>query len=128
VAFPRLSALAARGGESELSEAFHELAQMVVVILAPAAWVLAFFAEPLLFAWTRDAVVSSAAAPFLEVLAVAGLLKGCMTLPYTLQLAMGRTRSIVGSYAAMLVLFVPVGPISVLCSTAPSQRRMHGWQ
>jgi O-antigen/teichoic acid export membrane protein len=107
VAFPRLSELAARGGAPELSEAFHDLAQMIVVALAPAAWVLALFAEPLLFAWTRDAAISSAAAPFLAVLAIAGLLKGCMTLPYTLQLAMGRPRRIVGSYAVMLVVFVP---------------------
>jgi O-antigen/teichoic acid export membrane protein len=107
VAFPRLTELAARGDNAALSAEFHQLAQMVVLTLAPVAWVVALFAEPLLFAWTRDGVLSSGASPFLAVLAIAGLLKGCMTLPYTLQLATGRSRAIAGSYAAMLVVFVP---------------------
>ena len=107
VGFARFAALAARRERAAITETFHRLAQGTIVLLAPAAFTLGLFAEPLLQAWTGDPTLSRAAAPVLALLAVGGLLKGCMSVPYTLSFASGRAFEIVLAYSAMLAVFVP---------------------
>jgi O-antigen/teichoic acid export membrane protein len=107
VALPRFTELASRRGDPALAQAFHGLARMVALLMAPAAWVMALYAEPLLFTWTRDRELSAGASPILAVLAAAGLLKGFMTIPGLLQLAIGRSHALATVYGAMLVVLVP---------------------
>lgn len=106
VAFPRLAELSSRG-VAVLAQGFHELSRMAVLVLAPAAWVLVLFAEPVLFVWTRDRQLSSAASPLLATLAVAALIRSGTTIPIQLQLALGKAKEIAVWYGAMLVVFVP---------------------
>ena len=103
----KLNELVARGDSGGVTEAFHRVAQWVTLAAAPTALVLAAFAEPLLLLWTRNAILSAAAAPLLTWLAIAGLLNACSAIPYVLPLAHGRTRDLVRVHTAALALFVP---------------------
>lgn len=106
VALPRLTELSSRDAP-ELAEGFRELSRMAALALAPAGWVLVLFAEPVLFVWTGDRQLSSAASPFLATLAVAGLIRSGTTIPIQLQLAVGKAKTVAVWYGAMVVVFVP---------------------
>ena len=106
VALPRLTELSSRG-TAELAAAFHGLARMAAIALAPAAWVFALFAEPVLFVWTGDRRLSSGASPFLATLAVASLIRSSTNIPIHLHLAVGKARAVAVLHGAAVVVFVP---------------------
>lgn len=107
VAQLKFNELAARGEGSLLSEPLHKFARVVVLGCAPAALVLAVFAEPLLFIWTRNATLSAAAAPLLIPLTFAALFNACAAIPYVLPLAHGRPGHLVRVHAVAVALLLP---------------------
>lgn len=106
-ASPALAALAARGDEARLAPLYHANAQLVTVLLAPAALLVAIFPYGLLFAWSGDAALAAATAPILAMLAVGTALNGLMQVPHQLQLAAGWTRLAFGMNVAAVALLVP---------------------
>lgn len=89
--FPRFNQSLAIGDHASLRSAYHESAQLVSVIAGSVAAALVILAQPLLFAWTGDPVLSDRVAPVLSVLAFGTLLNGLMWIPYQMQLAHGWT-------------------------------------
>lgn len=120
VAFARLNHLAAGGGGAELAATFHALAQLMSVAVAPAAIVLALFAQPVLVVWTGDPAVARGTAPLLALLAIGAMLNAFMGTPYMVPLAHGRTRGLVILNAVLLVAFLPAIYYGVVRWGAPA--------
>lgn len=105
VAYPRLNQLAT-GERAPLVAAFHDFASRMTVAVAPAALVLALFAEPLLLLWTADPATRAAAVP-LALLALGAMLNAFAYMPYAITLAHGRARRVAFANAGLLALFLP---------------------
>lgn len=88
---PRLTELVARSDQQALIETYHRASQWLAAVLVPVALMTAVFAEPLLYVWTGNTVLSHQAAPLLAVLAIGTLFNGFMHVPYSTQLAHGWT-------------------------------------
>lgn len=105
--FPRLSELYAANNQVELTNKFHQGAQLVSVFMGSAAMVMIFFAEPLLQLWTRNAELARRSSHLLSILALGTLLNGLMWVPYQTQLAYGWTSLTVKVNVVFVVLIVP---------------------
>jgi O-antigen/teichoic acid export membrane protein len=105
--FPRLSRLVAAGDAAGQAREFHLAAQVVTVVVHPAALCLALFPAPAIQAWTGDAALAARAGPALALLATGAILNSAMVLPYALQLAHGWTRLAVALNAALIAFVVP---------------------
>ncbi len=114
VFYPRLSELVFRKNNIGLTNAYHDVSQLLAIILFTCGSILAIFAEEILWFWSGDATLV-AAAPLVSVLAVANLLNGLVLAPYLLQLAHGETKIqiicnviAVGILIPSLLVFVPL--------------------
>jgi len=104
---PRLTELAARSEHGVLIETYHGATQWVTMFVLPPALVMAMFAEPLLWTWSGDAVVSGRTAPLLTLLALGTLLNGLMQVPYVTQLAHGWTALTVRMNLLAVLVLIP---------------------
>jgi O-antigen/teichoic acid export membrane protein len=105
--YPRLTALVGAGDAVALRETYHRFAQILTMMIAPAAIVLCLFAEDILLLWTRNAAIAVSTAPLVSILAVGTLCNGLMHTPYALQLAHGRTRFTVVVNLFAVCILVP---------------------
>lgn len=104
---PRLTKLAAEGDEAGLIRLYRNATQLVGVIAIPAALVLAFFAEQVLWAWTGDAAIARSAAPVLTLYALGNGILALGAFPYYLQFAKGDlTLHLIGN-ALFVLLLIP---------------------
>jgi O-antigen/teichoic acid export membrane protein len=90
--YPRYSGMVATGSEEKLVALYHQSNQLLVVVVAAIASVMALFAEDLLQLWTNDPIIASKSGLILSILVTGTALNGLMNLPYALQLANGWTR------------------------------------
>ena len=105
--FPRLVELVPGGDDDRLVATYHRGAQLVAVLTAPAAMLLAFFAEGVIFAWSNDAELARHVGPILAALVVGTYLNGLMYMPYQLQLAYGWTSLALKTNIAAVAVLVP---------------------
>ena len=102
---PRMSKLAAEGNDAGLVRLYRNATQLVGVIAIPAALVLAFFAEQVLWAWTGDADIARKAAPVLTLYALGNGILALGAFPYYLQFAKGDLRlHMIGNLLFVLLL------------------------
>lgn len=105
--YPRLVELATLSDRVRLGAIYHRGAQLVTLLVAPAALVLAFFGEGVLFAWSGSADLALRAGPILSALSLGNLLNGLMYMPYQLQLAHGWTSLTFKINVVAVALLVP---------------------
>jgi O-antigen/teichoic acid export membrane protein len=105
--FPRLAQAAVTGDRAGERQAFHLSAQLIALIVHPAAITLCLYAGDLLLLWTGNPEVARTAAGVLSLLALGALLNSVMVPLYTLQIASGWTRLSVGINLALVVVTVP---------------------
>ena len=105
--FPRLVELVSQGDRNALAGAYHRGAQLVAMLTAPAAILLAFFGEGVLFAWSGNVDLARNAGPILSALALGTFLNGLMYVPYQLQLAHGWTSFALKTNIVAVSLLVP---------------------
>lgn len=86
---PRMTRLQASGAEGELIKTYRNATQFVAVVSLPTAFVLAFFPEQVLWAWTGDALLAAKAAPVLMLYALGSSILAFGAFPYYLQYAKG---------------------------------------
>ena len=104
---PRMTKLNAEGDEAGLIRLYRNATQLVGVIAVPAALVLAFFAEQVMWTWTGNAVITRKAAPVLTLYALGNGILAVGAFPYYLQFAKGDLKlHLIGS-ALFLVLLIP---------------------
>lgn len=104
---PRLTKLSAAGDDAGLIRLYRNATQLVAVIAIPAALILAFFAEQILWAWTGNADISHKAAPVLTLYALGNAILALGAFPYYLQFAKGDLRLHMIGNALFVVLLIP---------------------
>jgi O-antigen/teichoic acid export membrane protein len=102
---PRLAKLAAEGDEVGMIRLYRNATQLVGVIAIPAALMLAFFAEQVLWAWTGSVDIALKASPVLTLYALGNGILALGAFPYYLQFAKGDLRlHMIGNAVFVLVL------------------------
>jgi O-antigen/teichoic acid export membrane protein len=104
---PRMARLNAEGDEAGLIALYRNATQLVGVIAIPAALVLAFFAEQVLWAWTGDADFARKAAPVLTLYALGNGILALGAFPYYLQFAKGDLKLHLIGNALFVLLLIP---------------------
>lgn len=104
---PRFTELVAQGETAVLTRMYHQAAQLVAVLVVPAALVLIFFGETLLVVWTGNASLAHEAGPLVALLAIGWMFNALMNPPYMLQIAYGWTSFAVWMNVIAVMLLVP---------------------
>lgn len=104
---PRLTKLSAEEDNAELILLYRRATQLVGLISVPAATILAFFPQQVLWAWTGDNAMSASAAPILALYAAGNGLFAMAAFPYYLQFAKGDIRLHVIGNALFVLLLIP---------------------
>lgn len=105
---PRLTTLSAEGDEAGLYSLYSNATQIMGMIAVPAALVLAFFSEQVLWAWTGDIDIAREAGPILSLYALGNVVLALAAFPYYLQFAKGDLKLHLIGCTLYIVLFVPV--------------------
>lgn len=113
--FPKFSTLIARGDWTSLEYLYGVATRLLAIALFALASLLMFQSGPLLLVWLRDAALAEAVAPIAALLGLGAALNGIMYLPYTLQLAAGRSKL---AFSIAIVLLAGMLPLAVLLATA----------
>lgn len=105
VIMPRMARLHAEGKNEEMIQVYRNATQLVSVVAGSASITIAFFAEPLLYAWTGDREIAAAAAPILTLYALGNGVLAVSAFPYYLQYALGNLRyHLVGNLVTAITL------------------------
>ena len=107
VMFPRFSALIQQGDERQLSALYHVSAQVLSLLIIPAALTVALFSREALLAWTGDAVLAERGSVVLALLVLGNACNGVIAIPYALQLASAWASLPLKINLAALFLFTP---------------------
>ncbi len=105
---PRMTVLNAENNEAGLIRLYRQATQLVGVIAMPAAMVMAFFAEQLMWAWTGDADIAHKAAPVLTLYAIGNGLLALAAFPYYLQFAKGDLKMHLTGNLLFVMIFIPL--------------------
>jgi O-antigen/teichoic acid export membrane protein len=105
---PRMTKMNAEGNDAGLIDLYRNTTQVMGVIAIPAALVLAFFAEQVLWAWTGDADIAHRSASVLALYALGNGLLALAAFPYYLQFAKGDLKLHLIGNALFVVIFIPL--------------------
>ena len=105
--FPRFSSLATTGSEEELVLLYHRSSQLMAVLVAPMAAVVALFSHDIVLLWTRNMEIANNTSPIITILVVGTALNGLMNTPYALQLSHGWTKIGLSINIFLIVLVIP---------------------
>lgn len=89
--FPKLVKLSSQDSSDELALMYHKMTQLVCVLIAPVAIVLAIFSNGVLQMWSGNIELSNNTSSYLSILVLGCLLNSLAHIPYQLQLAYGWT-------------------------------------
>lgn len=105
VIMPRMARLHAEGKHDEMIQVYRNATQLVSVVAGSASLTIAFFAEPLLYAWMGDREIASNAAPILTLYALGNGVLAVSAFPYYLQYALGNLRyHLIGNLIIVITL------------------------
>lgn len=104
---PRLARLHAQGAEDELIILYKKMTRAVVVMVAPASFLLAMFSENILFAWTGNALIAAQGKSVLSLYALGNGILAVAAFPYYLQYANGKLRLHLMGSGLFLAVFIP---------------------
>jgi len=90
--YPRLTNLVELGATEEITSLYHKSAQLVSVLVLPAALVLALFSKETLLLWTQNPETAGHTYLLVSILVMGTALHCLGHIPWALQLAYGWTR------------------------------------
>lgn len=105
--YPRFTELVTKEDIPGLITIYHQAAQLISVLVVPAALILVFFGERLLTVWTGDESLAHNVAPLMALLALGTMLNSLMHIPYMLTLAYGWPGFAVRQNTVAVLLLVP---------------------
>ena len=105
---PRLTKFVAEGDIAGMTTLYRNATQVTCVIAAPVVATLAFFAEPVLRAWTGKPFIAHQAAPILCLYVIGNGWVSLCAFPYYLQYAKGNLRLHLIGNLIQILLVVPV--------------------
>lgn len=104
---PRLTKLWAAGDEAGFIRLYRKATQFVAVIAISVMMMLSFYAEPIIWVWTGNVLVSQHVAPVLSLYAMGNGILALAAFPYFLQYAKGELRLHVIGNVLFVVLLIP---------------------
>lgn len=104
---PRMANLHAQAKREEMLQVYRSGTQIVSILAGTTSLVIAFYPEPLLFAWTGNPILAEVVAPILRLYALGNALLAVGAFPYYLQYALGNLRFHLIGNIIMIVLLVP---------------------
>ena len=105
---PRLTKFVAEGDIAGMTALYRNATQVTCVIAAPVVATLAFFAEPVLTAWTGKPSIAHQAAPILCLYVIGNGWVSLCAFPYYLQYAKGNLRLHLIGNVIQILLVVPL--------------------
>jgi O-antigen/teichoic acid export membrane protein len=87
--YPRLVELSTQKNQIPIIFAYHQGAQLITLLTAPAMMLLSFFSEDVMFIWSGNVNLAEHTAPILSIFVLGVFLNGLMHMPAQLQLAYG---------------------------------------
>ena len=106
--YPKLTNLVELGAREEIIRLYHKSAQLVSVLVLPAAVVVALFSKEILLLWTRSPVTAEHTHVLVSILIMGTAFNGLMNIPYALQLASGWTRLTFYINLVSVLILVPL--------------------
>jgi O-antigen/teichoic acid export membrane protein len=106
--YPRLTNLVALGDKDGIINLYHKSAQLMSVLILPAALVVALFSKDLLLLWTRSPETAAHTYMLVSLLVMGTAIWGLINIPYALQLAYGWTRLSFYVNLVSVLLLVPL--------------------
>ncbi len=105
---PRMAKMEAEGNHVGLIRLYRQATQFISVVAGAISATLAFYAEPILWAWTGDRQLASQAAPVLLLYALGNGVLAVAAFPYYLQYAKGDMRLHLIGNALFIVFLIPL--------------------
>jgi O-antigen/teichoic acid export membrane protein len=105
--FPRMVELSTRNDQTALVSVYHQGAQLVTILTAPAMMLLIFFGGGVVFMWSGNTSLAENTAPILLPLVLGTFLNGLMHMPYQCQLAHGWTGLAIKTNVVAVVVLIP---------------------
>lgn len=105
--FPRMVELSTHDDEPALASVYHQGAQLVTVLTAPAVMLVLFFAAGVMFMWSGDPLLAANTAPIATALVLGTFLNALMWMPHQCQLAHGWTSLALKTNVVAVLLLVP---------------------
>ncbi len=117
--YPKFVSTHAARNENLLIDTYHMSAQLVTVLVAPVAIVLAVNSKGAIYAWTGDAATADATSSILSLLVIGTFLNSLMWIPYQCMLAHGVTKITLISNSVAVLLLLPSLPFIIPYYGAP---------
>ena len=105
--YPKMVEYVAQEKVQELTNLYHQGAQLISVLIAPVAIMLAFFGKDIIYLWSGDINLATKTAPILLPLVLGSFLNCLVWMPYQLQLAYGWTSFAIKVNVTAVILLVP---------------------
>lgn len=105
--FPRVVELSTGSDQAGLISLYHQGAQLVTILTAPAVMLLSFFAGGVVYLWSGDTELAENTAPILSALVLGTFLNGLMWMPYQCQLAHGWTSLAIKTNVVAVLVLIP---------------------
>lgn len=105
--FPKFSQLVKNQDKEGVVRLYYQSSQLMMVIIIPAAIVIAVFSYEILLLWTRNQELAERTYLILSLLVIGNTLNGLMNVPYALQLANGWTRLAFWSNVGAIIFIGP---------------------
>jgi O-antigen/teichoic acid export membrane protein len=106
--YPRIVNLSTREDPAELIAVYHQVSQLVIVLIAPAAMLLCFFADGVVFIWSGNPELVQNTAPLLSILVVGSFLNSLSYLPYQIQIAHGWISLLIKTNTMIVLTLMPL--------------------
>lgn len=105
--YPRMVELSTQENQAALISLYHQGAQLIVILVAPAVMLLSFFAGGVVFMWSGNVNLAENTAPILSALVLGTFLNVLMWIPYQCQLAHGWTSLALKINLVAVVVLIP---------------------
>lgn len=102
--YPRLVQLSHGGGGSELIATYHKVTQIVILLTAPACFILAVYPSEVVYVWSGNNDLQKHIAPILPILVFGSFVNVLSYIPTQLQIASGRTSSILKANTILIIV------------------------
>jgi len=108
VVFPRFASLITQKKHVELLALYHKSCRWIAIIVFPVGLTLIFFANEILFFWTKNPTLVTHTAPILRVFTIGAICNCMMWMPYFYLLAKGNTRYTFYQNVIASIVLVPL--------------------
>ncbi len=105
--YPRMVELSTQNDQVALATLYHQGAQLITILIAPAVMLLCFFSKEVLFMWSGDVNLAEKTGSILTIFVVGVFLNCLMHMPVQLQLAYGWVSLGIKTNIVAVVALVP---------------------